>query len=114
MSKVIILAVLLSYIDFVLNQDVNRVNKSFTVCNSIDGSSACAMDVPDKTISMHLNALICPVVMCAWECQLDPRCLEFNVHSDNWICELYYNQPMYFQPTEECTHFQVFITIKLI
>ena len=84
--------------------------KSFTSCTVADGQPVCASDAPNTTITLNrqnLNTALCPDVLCAWQCRTDPQCLEFNVHSRTWTCDLYYNQPMEYQHTTDCRHFQV-------
>ena len=88
---------------------VNMSSKSFVVCNSTEGRPACASDTPDKSISLNpeFNSAVCPEVLCAWKCRMDPQCLEFNVHSKSLTCDLYYHQPMNYLSTTDCNHFQV-------
>ena len=94
---------------FLRSQAVITANKSFSLCNTTEGIPACALDTPDKRITLRpeFNPAICPEVLCAWECREDLQCLEFNVHINNRTCDLHYNQPMNYQSTTDCRHFQV-------
>ena len=90
------------------SQSVLTTNKSFSFCNPPGDLPACAYDTPDRRVTPNpgFNPGICSEVLCAWECRKDLQCLEFNVHI-NRTCDLYYNQPMNYQSTTDCRHFQV-------
>ena len=96
-----------------LNDTRGQMNEehhtSFSACNMTDGHPGCALDVPNQTLPLDqwLTGAACPAVGCAWECQKDPRCLEFNFHSNNMTCDLYYSQPVNYQTADGCTHFEV-------
>ena len=86
-----------------------RSDKSFSICNTTNGSVACAMDAPNKSISPRQFEITCLAfdVRCAWECQVDPNCMEFNIRLNNQTCDLYYNQPRNYSSLNGCAHFQV-------
>ena len=83
--------------------------RSFSACNMTDGHPGCALDVPNRTLPLDqwFTGAACPAVGCAWKCQMDRRCLEFNFHSNNMTCDLYYSQPTNYQTADSCTHFKV-------
>ena len=104
----LLILLLLTCAATVQSQSVPTSNKSFSLCNSPEALPACAFDTPDRRVTPNpvFNPGICPEVLCAWECRRDLQCLEFNVHI-NRTCDLYYNQPMNYQSTTDCRHFQV-------
>ena len=91
------------------DRSINRCDGSFSICTATDGRPMCALDTPNTTIQLSYRKYggICPSVLCAWECKRDPRCLEFNSHSRNWTCDLYYTLPTIYQIATDCNHFQV-------
>ena len=94
-----------------------RSNLRFSSCNTSDRQVACALDAPDKIVKLDPNRFgsVCvpTSAQCAWECRLDPRCLEFNSRSNNQTCELFYGTPITYASVKDCSHFQVKITQEL-
>ena len=90
--------------------------KSFIISNTTDGDVACALDTPDRSVCLTLvssGSRCFERILCAWECQIDPACLEFNVHLNNMTCSLFYEQPKHLQSAADCVHFQVAINSNI-
>ena len=114
--KIVIVLLFLNVFD-ILAQSVSAQNeqleprseKSFSICNTTNGSVACAMDAPNKIVSPRQFERTCLAfdVRCAWECQVDPNCMEFNMRLNNQTCDLYYSQPRNYSSLDGCAHFQV-------
>ena len=100
-------------IHFVLsgNQPTMHKKQYFSICYTFTWYPDCAVDQPDKRVSMNPTAASTSCfgrdVLCAWKCQRDPSCLEFNLHSEAQTCDLYYSTPKKYQPVYDCMHFQV-------
>ena len=107
-ANMIWLVVLLSLTE-TRGQTFEERHRSFSVFNMTDGHPGCALDVPDKILLLdqRFSGAVCPAVVCAWECKMDLRCLEFNFHSNNMTCDLFYRQPVNYQNAAGCAHFKV-------
>ena len=93
------------------NQPTMHKKQHFSICYTFTGIVDCAVDQPDKRVAMGPTAASTSCfgkdVLCAWKCQRDPSCLEFNLRSEAQTCDLYYSTPKNYQPMYDCTHFQV-------
>ena len=69
----------------------------------------CATDTPDATVQLNSGSTECSVnsALCAFNCQKDLNCVEFNYRSTTQTCDMFYSLPSNYQKQSGCTHFQV-------
>src|SRR6218665_223106 len=91
-------------------------SKPFTRTSNENGTVMCATDEPSLVFGVHqlavqsTEATCVPLGMyCAWKCNMESNCTNFNYREDTKRCELFFYTPSNCTSIQFCSHEQASI-----
>src|SRR6218665_2345125 len=94
--------------------------KSFVKTVNTNGTGLCAVDAPSLTFNLESssvpyslysngssNSCIPNRIRCAWSCNQQLRCINFNYNEETRQCDLYFYRPSRCAIVLSCTNSQV-------
>src|SRR6218665_154658 len=93
--------------------------ESFTRTTNEHGTVMCATEEPslvfefDQLAGQSTGTTCVPLGMnCAWKCDLEPNCTNFNYREDIKRCELFFYTPSNYTSIRFCSHLEVTLIFK--
>jgi len=94
---------------------------SFVKTTDVNGTVMCATEEPSlvydlNQLSVQSHGVTCvpPGVYCAWKCNLEQNCTNFNYIENIKRCELFFYTPSNCTSTQFCSHEQANAHIAII